>query len=39
MRGSVYAVPASRFPTVFAATREQVERGREQGLKWAGIPE
>ncbi len=37
MRGSVYAVPAASFPVLFAATKEQVAKGRERGLKWAGV--
>ena len=26
-----------RIPTIFAATRAQVAKGRERGLKWAGV--
>jgi Winged helix DNA-binding domain len=37
MRGSVYAVPAELYPTVFAATQEAVLRDRLRGLRWAGI--
>ena len=37
MRGSVYAVPAALYPTVFAATQEAVLRDRLRGLRWAGI--
>ena len=37
MRGSVYAVPAKAYPVVYAATKEQVTKGRERGLKWAGV--
>jgi hypothetical protein len=37
MRGAVYAVPRIHLPTVYGATAEQVRKGRERGLRWAGI--